>query len=412
MSYYNILDNIVNTHSFDTNENPKCSSNRYECLETIYKNIKSNSIFKNVLAYIQGGFALYLYGYKDIMIKNPIVGTDDIDIHIESTDTTPPEYNILLQKAFIKLCNKFGNKKGINQIKGKWYYGTSQYMDITYKDNYISLEYYKSYCKEENGYTDEKLYEHLNTNLSNLLLPLEYVKFNCIHMFCILLHAFNTQSINNRVPKTLKILKRVLMIYDYENYELFVSYLDNYIEQILKLILHKNKKIKSNIETEMNKINKFLIDYYISFISKKDYSTTQMLLFILKKLNTNPIIYNGGGKNNNNNKNNINSTKIIFNECFYTETESKKITHNDIIINNLCALIFKNIIINDMTPNDITKSIIQYFNIDDNSIQQGITHNTRMSIQAYGGYRKYNTTKHKIKQHTKYTKYTKYTKKV
>lgn len=236
-------ENLLRNSNKNQNNKLPCPNDRYDCLFQIYNELKTNSIFENVFPFIQGGFALYLYGYDDIMRKYPIVGTDDIDIHIESiSGKTLDSYNKKLQKLFINLCKKYNVKHKLNKIDGKWYYGTSEYCDITYEDDYISLKLYIEYYLA-NGNTKDELEKHLVSN--DLLLPLEYVKFNCIHMFCILLDGFNTHSFNNRIPKTLKILKRVLMIYDYKNYEIIDKNLDEYLNALLKIITQKklSKKI-------------------------------------------------------------------------------------------------------------------------------------------------------------------------
>lgn len=358
MSRFSILLNKSLLETTGSQKNSKitpCSSDRYDCLLKIYSELKTHPIFQNVFPFIQGGFALYLYGYNDIMRKYPIVGTDDIDIHIESIpDKTLDDYNKLLQKSFLQFCKRYDVKPGLNKISGKWYYGTSEYCDITYEDNYSSLKLYKEYYLA-NGHTEDDLEKHLVSN--NLLLPLEYVKFNCIHMFCILLHGFNTHSYNNRIPKTLKILKRVLMIYDYENYEIFDKSLDEYLNKLLEII-KKPKISEHTLHYNMDKINENLNGFYQSFISKKDYTTTKMLVFLLEELNIQPTSQNGGGNH-------------LLDNCFYNDSDEinldmSKTTYNYndfILLNNIYALVFQSIILNNLTNTEITKSIIQYFNI-------------------------------------------------
>ena len=225
-------------------ENP-CNGEIYKCLKSIYDYllITKIPIFDNVFPFIQGGFALYLYSneahnYKQIMIDNPIVGTDDIDIHIEPISTTKSSYSIEIQKYFVKLSSKFKYKIDRNDIVGKHFYGTSKYIDITYDPNYISLSLYKEYCLN-NGFTKESLNIHLNENIRNLLLPLDYVHFNCVHMFVLLLQAFTSMNSNNRVPKTLKILKRIFMIYNYEHFNSISKDLDTNITTLIENIGRK-----------------------------------------------------------------------------------------------------------------------------------------------------------------------------
>jgi hypothetical protein len=263
-----------------------------------------------------------------------------------------------------------------------------------------------------NGNTKDELEKHLVGN--DLLLPLEYVKFNCIHMFCILLDGFNTHSLNNRIPKTLKILKRVLMIYDYENYEIFDKNLDEYLDALLKIITQENKtlsknkisknKISKNKIDEMDKINEQLQVFCLSFISKSEIDTTKMLVFLIEKLNIKTLLQNGSSIYNSNNFNNsnnpYNSNIKLSNSCFYNDNELIQIKNNIkntddynnfILYNNLCALIFKNIIFYNMKNTEITISIIQYFNI---TIDKKNNTNTKLfqdlpkSIPVYGGFKK------------------------
>jgi len=223
------------------NENP-CNGEIYKCLESIYDYLLRTKIpiFDNIFPFIQGGFALYLYSneahnYKQIMIDNPIVGTDDIDIHIEPISRTKSSYKFEIQTYFVKLSGKFNNKIDRNDIKDENFYGTSKYIDISYDPNYISLSLYKEYCLK-NGFTEERLNIHLNENIRNLLLPLDYVHFNCVHMFVLLLEAFTSMVSNNRVPKTLKILKRIFMIYNYEHFNSISKDLDTNITTLIKNI--------------------------------------------------------------------------------------------------------------------------------------------------------------------------------
>jgi hypothetical protein len=373
---------------------PPCPEDRYECLLKIYNELKTNPIFKNVFPFIQGGFALYLYGYNDIMRKYPILGTDDIDIHIEPiSGKTLDSYNKELQNLLIGLCKKYNAKLGLNKISGKWYYGTSEYCDITYEDNYSSLKLYIEYYLA-NGNTKDELEKHLVGN--DLLLPLEYVKFNCIHMFCILLDGFNTHSLNNRIPKTLKILKRVLMIYDYKNYEIFDKNLDEYLNALLKIITQK--KLSKKNTYEMDKINEQLQVFCLSFISKSEIDTTKMLVFLIEKLNIKTLLQTGGSIYNSNTK--------LSDSCFYNNNELIQIKNNIkntddynnfILYNNLCALIFKNIIFYKMKNTENTKSIIKYFNITIDIDKKNNTNtktNTTLfqylpkSIPVYGGFKK------------------------
>jgi len=152
-NYYNLLTNQLKNISNTRVEEKICDSekNIYECLEKIYDKLKQEytNIFSNVIPYIQGGFALYLYGYDKFIKEIPILGTNDIDIHIESVpEVTEEKYNEKLQKFFVSLSKKIGNgnKIELNKLYKKWYYGTSTYIDITYEDNYISLSLYKQYC--------------------------------------------------------------------------------------------------------------------------------------------------------------------------------------------------------------------------------------------------------------------------
>ena len=156
----------------------------YECLDSIYKYLLENKNKLNdfTLSFIQGGYALILYNdkYKELMARNEIISTNDIDIHIEPIiGITPLKYNKTIQIFFIDLCKKFENIIDRNKIDNSNYYGTSNYLDITFDPIYISLKLYKEYCLK-NGYTNDSLELHLKQNIANLLLPLEYVIFNCV----------------------------------------------------------------------------------------------------------------------------------------------------------------------------------------------------------------------------------------
>jgi hypothetical protein len=174
----------------------QCDVNRYVCLEKIYNYlIKNKEIFQDVIPFIQGGFALYLNGYKEFMLLDDIIGTNDIDIHIESMpDKNIKDYNTKLQRFFVNLCRLYKSTINLNKKRKNWYYGTSKYIDITYEDNYSSYLLYIDFCLN-NGYTHETLNTHLQSKKHELQLPFEYVIFNCVHMFCLLLEAFGTKNL-------------------------------------------------------------------------------------------------------------------------------------------------------------------------------------------------------------------------
>lgn len=93
-SRFSPLENLTdNSLSNKTNSYSK-QYDIYEILEKIYKYLKTRTdIFGIAFPYIIGGYALFLYGYDEIMIKNPIIGTNDIDLHINSLIDTPQDYN-------------------------------------------------------------------------------------------------------------------------------------------------------------------------------------------------------------------------------------------------------------------------------------------------------------------------------
>jgi hypothetical protein len=222
-------------------------------------------------------------------------------------------------------------------------------------------------------------------------------------MFCILLHGFNTHSLNNRIPKTLKILKRVLMIYDYENYEIFDKSLDEYLNELLEII-KKPKISEHTLHYNMDKINENLNGFYQSFISKKDYTTTKMLVFLLEELNIQTLSQNGGSVHNSNNSNNpYNSYIQLSDACFYNDNELIQIKknikntydyNNFILYNKLCALVFQSIILNNMTNTEITKSIIQYFTPLDKTNNTKLFQTLPKSVPVSGGFiKQYKTMK-------------------
>ena len=363
-------------------KNP-CSGNRYTCLDNIYKYIthdkKAKQIFSSVMPFIQGGYALYLYGYDIIMKTNSQIGTDDIDIHIEptidtiitSSDSKIIPYNKQVQTFFVDLCNTFKNTIIMAQINNPWFYGTSNYIDITYDSNYVSLVHYKAYCLA-NGYTQSALDTHLTSNISNLLLPLEYVKFNCIHMFVLLLQAFGTSKINNRIPKTIKIIKRVIMIYeptiDPTNYLLLSNELDIYLSTLIDIINKyksaKNSKDSKEFNKTMTELNNQANNYYISFISKPENINTKFMLYLINALN----IQIAGSFEDISNIKNVSSKTFsddkLLNDCYYDIDEIDEIKDKDeLLLNNITALVFKNIIINKMSNSENTKSIVKFLNL-------------------------------------------------
>ena len=354
----------------------------YECLDSIYKYLLENKNTLNdfTLSFIQGGYALILYNdkYKELMARNEIISTNDIDIHIEPiTGITPLKYNKTIQIFFIDLCKKFENIIDRNEINNSNYYGTSNYLDITFDPIYISLKLYKEYCLK-NGYTNDSLELHLKQNIANLLLPLEYVIFNCVHMFVLLLEAFNTVNYNNRVPKTLKILYRVIMIYNPDEY---VYMTRRITEQTIALIdIIKNRKTfkdSDNIKTILT----MFYEFYDSFIRDKDNIVSKFLIYLIKDLNIN--IQYGGGEN-------------CLKQCFYSN--KNKLKNDEIILNNILALIFYNIIIKKANISQLELEIYNYYNIPLPIANQepNFSKNFKSIQVAYGGFNKHKTNKHKI----------------
>jgi len=286
--------NVITVANAQKQTEKKNSNNKmlniYAKLDSIYDYLlKHKNIFKNVFAFIQGGYALYLYGYDETMKKYPLVGTNDIDIHIEPKINIIEDYNIQIQKFFVDLCSKLKSKIELNNCTPKWYYGTSKYIDITYDPNYISLALYKDYCLTTVGNpynTDITFTTHLNSNIENLLLPIDYVKFNCIHMFVLLLNAFSTKKGNNRVPKTLKILKRIIMIYDFEIYSDIDETITDFLTRITIIISSNKTKVNKNskIADIYEMLNKLLYGYRTMFVSKQ-HINTNFLNYLITKLN-------------------------------------------------------------------------------------------------------------------------------